>query len=225
MPDHRALALTVGLVGLVVSMSGGPALADRPPGDNCGSPIPLQWGGDWGYAGDLYSYANDYNPAQPGPSCTGSPAPGRDAVFAMDMGCGMGLVAGLNPENFDGSLYIVTDCGDISGSCVVGCDNAGVGAGEQVFFTPTTYRTYYIVVDAHDFWAGGAFELSFEFLSVDGWEWACCFPDGHCEILESGPCEAAGGETLGPCSDCAPNPCGPTPSLEQNWGAIKARYR
>jgi hypothetical protein len=200
-------------------------MADPSPGDTCDNPIPLVWGQDWLYAGDLTLYANDYDPAVPGPSCTGFPAPGQDAVFAMQLGCTMGLLVDMAPDNFDGALYIVTDCSDIPGSCVAGSDHEGVGAGETAYLAPTIFQTFYIIVDARDTGAGGPFNLAFQFLSLDMWAGACCFPDGHCTIMDFAECGPAGGVTLGPCGDCQPNPCEPTPSLEESWGAIKARYR
>jgi hypothetical protein len=41
---------------------------------------------------------------------------------------------------------------------------------------------------------------------------ACCFPDGHCVLLEPGPCVADGGTPWESGSVCDPNPC-PTPPV------------
>ena len=225
MDNLRGLVVATVVSLLSLEASAGPSMADPPPGDTCDTAIPLVWGQDWQYAGDLTPCANDYDPAVLGPSCTGSAAPGQDVVFAMGLDCLMGLDVFMDPDNFDGALYIVTDCSDIAGSCVTGSDHEGVGVEESVILSPTISRTYYIIVDARDTGAGGPFNLSFAFLSGESWEGACCFPDGNCTIMEFDSCVMAGGVTLGPCSDCEPNPCAPTPSREESWGSIKARYR
>ena len=54
---------------------------------------------------------------------------------------------------------------------------------------------------------------------------ACCFPDGHCEVLLPTACAEAGGQYYGDGTDCDPNPCPPTPVEATNWGRIKAVYR
>jgi hypothetical protein len=216
------LVVTAALVVLLVSMSGVPALADPPPGDICGSAIVIHWGSTYSFAGDLASYANDYDPGVPGPSCTGSAAPGKDLVLAIEVGCSQFMSAYFAPVGFDGSIYIVTDCSDVTGSCLNGADAHGVGGGEEVGFDCSTSRTYYIIVDAHDAGTGGPFSLSFGYGVWDIPPGACCFPDGHCDLTHVDFC---GGVSLGPCSVCEPNPCVPTPVLERSWGAVKVRYR
>jgi hypothetical protein len=221
----RGLIVAVVLAILSVPVSVGSSLADPPPGDTCASPIPIQFGVDQGYTGDLGPYANDYDAGLPGPSCTGAATPGKDAVFAVEVGCGEYLTVHMNPVGFDGALYVVTDCADIAGSCVSGSDEAGVGVGENVYVQGFIPRTYYVVADAHNADAGAVFDLSFGFGSWDIPPGACCFPDGHCEIIHIDFCAEAGGITLGPCQLCEPNPCSPVPALERSWGAVKAQYR
>jgi len=53
---------------------------------------------------------------------------------------------------------------------------------------------------------------------------ACCFQDGHCEFIERGPCEQAGGSWQEPCVVCDPNPC-VTPTRPSTWGKLKTIYR
>jgi hypothetical protein len=225
MNDRLRVLLTVVPFSLFLPISAGAAMPDRPPGDTCDFPVVLLWGQDWSYDGDLTLFADDYDPAVPGPSCTGYPAPGRDMVFAMSLNCIMGLELSMQPDNFDGAIYIVTDCYDIAGSCVAASDHGGIGATESLSLAPTGYQTYYIVVDARDPGTGGPFALTLGFFSSDVLDGACCFSDGHCSMIEFYPCAMAGGTTLGPCTDCDPNPCPPTPLLPERWGAIKARFR
>jgi hypothetical protein len=222
MRRHTDRFVVMALVGLCLSALADRSLADPPTGDTCASAVHVE--GPWAN-GDLGPCTNDYDPAVPGPSCTGLAAPGKDFVFQVELNCTTGLSVDLAPSGFDGALYVVTDCADITGSCVAGSDQAGVGANEWVEIWFPMTRTYYIIVDARDVDAGGVFSLAFSWLSVDIFLGACCFPDGHCEIQDLALCGPAGGETLGPCTTCDPNPCGPTPALEATWGTIKMRYR
>lgn len=54
---------------------------------------------------------------------------------------------------------------------------------------------------------------------------ACCFADGHCEILYSYQCYDQGGDYQGDNSGCNPNPCEPSPVKITTWGRIKGDYR
>lgn len=221
----RALTL-VAVVALLSGLTSvHMALADRPPGDTCDDPIAVPPDYHWDYTGDLTPLANDYDPSVPGPSCTGSPAPGKDAVFAIQVLCGQFLDVTLEPVAFDGSLYIVTDCADIAGTCVSGADASGLGGAEGAGMTVITGRTFYVIVDAHDADVGGLYHISFGIGLWDIPPGACCFPDGHCELIHIDFCGGEGGVSLGPCAPCEPNPCEPVPVLARTWGAVKARYR
>jgi hypothetical protein len=200
-----------------------PSFADT--GDTCSEPIQVPFAIQWEYSGDLAPYANDYDPGVPGPSCTGSAAPGKDAVFAVEVSCAEWLDVSLQPVGFDGAIYIVTDCADVTGSCVSGSDAVGVGVTEGIGLAATATRTYYVIVDAHNADSGGTFHISFLRGPWDFPPGACCRANGHCEILDVVVCEENGGQSHGPCSQCEPNPCFPVPALEATWGAVKARYR
>lgn len=54
---------------------------------------------------------------------------------------------------------------------------------------------------------------------------ACCGPDGTCSMQYPGECTLVGGTPLGPGTDCASGPCGPTPARRSTWGGVKAIYR
>jgi hypothetical protein len=54
---------------------------------------------------------------------------------------------------------------------------------------------------------------------------ACCFPDGHCELVLTSICRAQGGDPQGPDSGCDPDPCGSTPAKRSTWGSVRALYR
>jgi hypothetical protein len=51
---------------------------------------------------------------------------------------------------------------------------------------------------------------------------ACCFPDGHCEMLVEAECTEG---TFYPDDTCDPNPCEGTAADQPSWGEIKSLYR
>lgn len=225
MRSLHGLAMVACLLVMLVQIGATRAFADPPTGDTCSFPIPVPDGFSWEYSGDLGPYANDYDPGIPGPSCTGSAAPGKDVVFSVEVQCGEWLDVYMDPADFDGALYIVTDCTDPTGTCLSGSDVAGAGEAENAGLHGLITQTCYVIVDAHDPGAGGAFHISFNLGPLDIPPGACCFPDGHCEVRNTDICREVGGLPVGPCVPCDPNPCDPTPIREQTWGALRARYR
>ncbi len=195
------------------------AAAQPPPDDVCGGATLLQQGI---ISGDLTPYANDYDPGATG--CTGYAAPGRDQVFYVDLLCQQGVSLTYTPIGFDGSIYVVTDCSDIANTCLYGADEAGVDGVEYADAYPGIAMRVYIIVDAHDPDAGGAFTLEMNITHDDPPLGACCFPDGHCEFLMSIACQNMGGD-FHPCILCTPDPCGSTPTKQRSWGEIKSIYR
>jgi hypothetical protein len=55
------------------------------------------------------------------------------------------------------------------------------------------------------YWMGP--DTSCASISCDNLPWACCFPDGHCEMKTATECAAAGGAYHGDGTVCDPNPC------------------
>ena len=49
----------------------------------------------------------------------------------------------------DGSIYLITDCGDPVASCVVGADATVSGEPEYIVHTFTSSGTYYLVLDSY----------------------------------------------------------------------------
>lgn len=81
-------------------------------------------------------------------------------VYSASLLCGETLSLFFQPNGFDGSIYIVTDCSNLSGSCVCGSDQNGVGGEEECSIEETLLsQTYYIIIDAHDPDSGGPFTL------------------------------------------------------------------
>lgn len=54
---------------------------------------------------------------------------------------------------------------------------------------------------------------------------ACCLPDGSCSMQFPGECVLLNGTPLGPGTDCASGPCGPTATRRSTWGRLKSIYR
>ena len=81
------------------------------------------------------------------------------------------------PQDF-ASIYIVTDCADVSASCVAGADDAGYGQPETLTFVAGTP-------------APGA----------------CCFETSECQIMSEQECLDGNGLFRGVWTNCDPNYC------------------
>jgi hypothetical protein len=53
---------------------------------------------------------------------------------------------------------------------------------------------------------------------------ACCLPDGSCQVTTEADCERLGG-TYYPGQPCANVECPPVPTIEATWGKIKSDFR
>jgi hypothetical protein len=94
---------------------------------------------------------NDYSPNAGG--CTRSSS-GPDRAYRVPVQAGDQVHVQLTPDaNWDATLYMVGNCGDITGSCVAGADAGNRGGAEQIAPVFDQSGTYYLVVDG---WAGGA---------------------------------------------------------------------
>lgn len=103
---------------------------------------------------------------------------------------------------YDASVYLVTDCGDVDGSCVMGAEEVGTWAAEEFVAFLESWNTYYLIVD------GGATVVKYEgsyTLTVEPYKKPGCTPDcvakncgddgcgGLCGVCGSGTtCDAAG---------------------------------
>lgn len=67
--------------------------------------------------------------------------------------------------------------------------------------------------DSYEIEVAGGFPVNVTFLNTNLAECfgACCFHDGHCEILDAEACAAQGGLYQGGGVPCQPNPCPPPP--------------
>ena len=104
---------------------------------------------------------NDYDP-ESGGCATGWPQAGPDVVYHYYTDIDKVIQVTMIPEStYDCSIYVVTDCNDIVGSCVVGADDNYYGIAETITFTATANVDYYIICDGY-YDTGGNFDLVVE---------------------------------------------------------------
>ncbi len=109
---------------------------------------------------DLCLYSNDYDPGSGG--CTGYQASGPEAVYMVTLDAGQTFFASAAPLEgsfIDLSVYLVTDCADVAGSCVVGDDS---GNPEEISYTSENGGTYYLMIDSYTSCGGGMVGVTFE---------------------------------------------------------------
>lgn len=140
---------------------------NAPPNNQCGSGA-IDVGGGGVFTGMIEDYTDDYDPTSAG--CTGFRATGGDAVYTVSGNDGDIVTATLTPS-FDGSLYAVTDCNDLLGTCLDGDDRVGVD--EVIQFTLTAGQPVNIIVDGFSSSASGAYSLDVQVESPD------CFVPGE----------------------------------------------
>lgn len=88
---------------------------------------------------------NDYSPNSGG--CTGYSASGEDRVYSVSLRAGDQLQADLDPDTgYDASLYLVSNCADVNGSCVAGSDRTG-NVVESLSAVVQQAGTYYLIAD------------------------------------------------------------------------------
>jgi hypothetical protein len=130
-----------------------------PPNDLCSGAIPIACNTAINISGTTAPATNNYDPGVPGPSCTGFTAAGKDLTYMFTVPAGS--VANLNYTNAtDGSIYIVTDCANVTGTCVVGEDSTVTGGLEDIENFALGAGTYYLILDSYGTNSGGAFTLT-----------------------------------------------------------------
>ncbi len=98
---------------------------------------------------------DDYNPG--GGGCTGHTAAGKDLIYHYDPPYDQKISVIMDPTGFDASLYIATDCKDLT-TCIAGSDQYTTGGTEMLHNVPVQSGTrYYIFFDAYEPYEGGEF--------------------------------------------------------------------
>jgi hypothetical protein len=118
-----------------------------PANDTCAGAIEIPFVEGFSVVSTTVGAANDYNPGSAG--CTGYAAAGGDIVYTVTLADLQEIVLTWTSSQ-DGSLYVVTDCTDMT-TCVVGADATLSGEAETVSFQNTTgaTATYYIICDSY----------------------------------------------------------------------------
>lgn len=117
------------------------ALADG-SNDTCESAAYLIDQGFTTFEVDLCQYQNDYE------GCGEMAAVGPDAVYRALVRAGdeMRLLATAVDGEFEFVMYIVTDCGDTVGSCVVASD--GDMTQQYIDYTAEVGTLYFLIIDS-----------------------------------------------------------------------------
>lgn len=113
-------------------------------GETCAEAPPLQLG-SLPEAFTTSGRNNDYSPNAGG--CTGFSANAEDRAYSVRLDAGDQLQVTVQPQaGYDPSVYLVSDCGDVAGSCVAGRDRVG-GAAEILTALVQQTGTYYLILD------------------------------------------------------------------------------
>jgi hypothetical protein len=133
-----------------------------PPNDICERAYPLPCG-PFTRSGSSINANEDYDLVDT-LSCTGFGSRGRDVVYKVYATAGDSIWIDYTPLGFDASIYIATDCNDVTASCVSGADAVGLNEVEQLRYRFTATGTYYIFVDAFGNNAGGNYTITGEMI-------------------------------------------------------------
>ncbi len=190
-----------------------------PENDTCDGAIPIEPCTSGTIVGDLTYATNDYSPTN---GCTGYSANSKDVVYLLAATAGDIIDITYTTPEYDGSIYILSDCGDMN-SCVIGEDDP---EPEHFVWNVGSTGTYYLIADGYSTNAGGPFTIDFVWTcTVPPTEEACCFPDGSCQMLLADRCIEAGGEPMGEGTTCDTVYCEIVPANQTTWGQIRSNYR
>ena len=120
---------------------------------------------------------NDYTFTDTTLSCTGYLEDGVDVVYKFAAIAGDSVWLRLSTPG-DGCLYIVTNCSNVQGSCVVGADDQQAGAIEDLRYRFPTSGTYYLIIDSFGANTTTAYTLVGQFISCGLFP----PPNDRCEI-------------------------------------------
>lgn len=189
-----------------------------PENDRCNDQYAIERCSQGSLEGDLQWATDNYHTNGSNP-CTGYSADGKDVAYRLDLNAGDVVDLTYTQPTFDASFYIITDCANSAGTCVVGADDTVTGEPEVIHYVVPTTGTYWLILDTYGTNTGGVWTLTYN-ITCAGPSGACCI-GSVCRITSEQDCP---GTWYGEGSSCDPNPC-PTPAVETSWGQIKADYR
>jgi Calcium-binding EGF domain/EGF domain len=137
---------------------------DLSVGDTCNNPfviapgsLPARFTGNTTAATPLYGHGQGACPGEPESGGAGA----SDRVYSLTPAVSGTYALYLTSQGWDATLYAVTDCAAINGSCLGAVDQHCSGCGEPLEVTLDAGKTYFFIVDgssdtANDF---GAYTL------------------------------------------------------------------
>lgn len=158
-------------------------------GDTCAAPffvgsLPFVDSGTTEGASDEYGYAAGACPPEEGGWGANAPdlvyqfVPPADAIYNITL-----------EAAHDANLYVVTDCGDVNGSCVAGWELVGLNLVEEVNPFLLAGEVYFIIVDGYGASQQGLYTLTVSPPCTPSCEGAECGSDGcggSCGVCEPG---------------------------------------
>jgi hypothetical protein len=149
----RFVAQTTGEHYLVVDQKTAGAGGDheltvaRYRGDTCADAIPMLLAST-PESFTTVGYTNSYSPNSGG--CTGYAAAGPDRAYRVNLQPGDQLQVDVTPGSaWDTSVYMVSNCADVSGSCVQGSDAFTAGGTERLSPVVQQAGSYFVIVDGY----------------------------------------------------------------------------
>lgn len=146
------MALAIALIGAAAFAA--PGRVDRPavvtsalgPNDTCETAFDLN--GAFDFDTDTCDDVDDYDLGA-GNACTGYSSSGADEVYEICLPPGGTVSLTYDEIDYDGSIYLVTDCSDLPASCVAGDDCYPNPCTDFIDYTNTnaTNVTYWLIVD------------------------------------------------------------------------------
>jgi hypothetical protein len=125
-----------------------------PANNTCEGALPLPLGETFTF--DNCGATNDYDPTSDG--CTGYAAVGIDVVYYVDLIADQQFTISAS-SSYDTSIYLVTDCGDVVGSCMAGDDV--YGEPEMIIFDAgENPGRYYMIFDGYSSTGEGIWEVT-----------------------------------------------------------------
>ncbi|MFB3908854.1 MAG: PPC domain-containing protein [Candidatus Eisenbacteria bacterium] len=179
------------------------------PNDVCTTGYVISRCGTGTVSGDMSPDHDDYDPGADG-CANGYPEAGIDVTYQMDLEQGDWVDLTYNTPNHDAAIYIITDCENPAGSCVVGAD-AGYDT-ETINWIAPAAGTYYVILDHYGTGQGaGPWTLEYDMLNCPPpGAGACCYENNSCHVLWQEECEASGGIFHPEWENCDVADCGVT---------------
>ena len=192
------------------------------PNDRCEGAIDIPRCSAGTVNGDTYGARNDYDPGSGGCS-SGYPEAGKDVVYVMNLLAGDVVDMTYTQLQYDTAFYVVTDCSNVAGTCIVGADDTYTGEPEVIHFVAPADDAYFVILDAYGTDSGGPWTMDYNIYCPA--PEACCFDDASCLDLLRDECLRLGGTPQGAGTDCAHVQCPFVPVNSTTWGQIKSSYR